>query len=469
MSVRGARSAGTGALLRVLGVVFGLSVIIGNSIGAGILRTPGEVASLLPTGWLFFGVWVAGGLYALLGTNALSELGTMLPRSGGQYIFARYTFGSYAGFLVGWSDWLSTCGSGAAIALVVGEYSGRLVPPLAPWRQGIALLSITIFALVQWAGVREGAATQVVTSALKTAAFAALIAACFLLGARHPLPPSAVQTSQVAPSLFAAIVLALQSVIYTYDGWSGALYFSEEVRNPERGIPRAMFGGVLALIAIYLLVNAAFVHVLPLRVMAGETLVAGTAAQAVFGGAGDRIIRWLTLLSMLSAINAILLMASRVLFAMGRDGLVGRAAVVRRVNAGGTPTFGLLVSALVAGAFILWSERFQAVIAVVSYFFVANYAVSFATVFVLRAREPGASRPFRAWGHPWTTAIALAVSVAFLGSALWVDRQHISFALFLLAASYPIFRVVTRGLARPSEAPPRQREGSNHPGPPTIQ
>ncbi len=469
MSDAGARRAGAGALLRVLGVVFGLSVIIGNSIGAGILRTPGEVATLLPTAWLFFGVWVAGGLYALLGSNALAELGTMLPRSGGQYVFARYAFGPYTSFLVGWSDWLSSCGSGAAIALVVGEYMGRLLPVLAPWRQGIALLTITIFVVVQWAGVREGAATQVVTSAVKTAAFVALIAACFLLGPRHPLPLAAVPPSSVAPSLFAAIVLALQSVIYTYDGWNGALYFSEEVRNPEREIPRVMFGGALALIAIYLLVNAAFVHVLPLRVMAGETLVAGTAAQAVFGGAGDRIIRWLTVISMFSAINAILLMASRVLFAMARDGLVGGGAAVRRVNPGGTPTTSLLVSAMVAAIFILGSERFQAVIAVVSYFFVANYAISFLAVFYLRARDSAAPRPYRARGHPWTTALALGVSVAFLGSALWVDRQHISLALLLLAVSYPLYRLVIRSGLPSSGTSYTRDDGSNHPGPPAIQ
>ncbi|MGI8497579.1 MAG: APC family permease [Gemmatimonadaceae bacterium] len=468
MVVAEARSAGSGALLRVLGVVFGLSVIIGNSIGAGILRTPGEVAALLPTTVLFFGVWVAGGLYALLGSNALAELGTMLPRSGGQYVFARHAFGPYTSFLVGWSDWLSTCGSGAAIALVVGEYMGRLVPPLAPWRQAIALLTISIFVVVQWAGVREGAATQVLTSAVKTAAFAALIAACFLLGARHPLPPAAARPTSVAPSLFAAIVVALQSVIYTFDGWNGALYFSEEVRNPEREIPRAMFGGVLALIAIYLLVNAAFVHVLPLRVMAGESLVAGTAAQAVFGGFGDPIIRWLTVISMFSAINAILLMASRVLFAIARDGLVGGGAVVRRVNPGGTPTTSLLVSALVAGVFILGSERFQAVIAVVSYFFVANYAISFSAVFLLRTRDAGVPRPYRAWGHPFTTALALGVSVAFLASALWVDRQHISLALLLLAVSYPLYRLVTRGRSPSARPWDTGNDGSNHPDLPAV-
>src|ERR1043165_2934173 len=119
-----------GRLLRILGVGFGLAVIIGNTIGAGIFRTPGAVAAELPHPLLFFAVWIAGGLYALLGALSIAELGTMLPRSGGQYVFARYALGEYAGFIVGWSDWISTCGTTAAVAIVIGEFTGALFPAL---------------------------------------------------------------------------------------------------------------------------------------------------------------------------------------------------------------------------------------------------------------------------------------------------------------------------------------------------
>src|SRR5687767_12998309 len=120
-----------GRLLKILGLGFGLAVIIGNTIGAGIFRTPGTIAEQLPNPWLFLGVWVVGGLYALLGAISLAELGTMLPRSGGQYVFARYALGEYAGFIVGWSDWISSCGSTATVALLIGQFSGALVPALA--------------------------------------------------------------------------------------------------------------------------------------------------------------------------------------------------------------------------------------------------------------------------------------------------------------------------------------------------
>src|ERR671929_1221895 len=117
-----------GHLLRVLGVGFGLAVIIGNTIGAGIFRGPGTIAGQLPAPAPFLLVWLAGGLYALLGAISLAELGTMIPRSGGQYVFARHTFGDYAGFIVGWSDWISTCGTSAFISLVIAQYAGVLFP-----------------------------------------------------------------------------------------------------------------------------------------------------------------------------------------------------------------------------------------------------------------------------------------------------------------------------------------------------
>ena len=238
-------------------------------------------------------------------------------------------------------------------------------------------------------------------------------------------------------SLIFALVLALQSVIYTYDGWSGVVYFSEEVRDPARNIPRSLFGGVLSIIGIYLLVNLALVYVLPLSKIAGDKLAIGTAAQAIFGPYGDTIIRSLTIISMLSAINAYHLMATRVLFSMSRDGLGSDKAT--KVNRGGTPTIALFVSATVAVLFILGGERFETVITVLAFFFVANYTMSFISVFVLRRREPELQRPYRAWGYPWTTALALLGSVAFLAGAVASDTRNSLYALLLLAASYPAY------------------------------
>src|SRR5687767_13891615 len=160
-----------GRLLRVLGVGFGLAVTIGNTIGAGIFRAPGEVARHLPDPWLFLAVWTAGGCYALLGAIQIAELGTMIPRSGGQYAFSRHALGEYAGFVVGWSDWISTCGSTAAVSIVVGEFAGALVPALRGRAPAVAVAVSTMFAIVQWRGIRAGSLVQNATSSLKAVAF----------------------------------------------------------------------------------------------------------------------------------------------------------------------------------------------------------------------------------------------------------------------------------------------------------
>src|SRR6201988_5401594 len=155
-----------GHLLRVLGVGFGLAVIIGNTIGAGIFRAPGTIAEQLPAPTPFLLVWIAGGIYALLGAISLAELGTMIPRSGGQYVFARYALGEYAGFIVGWSDWISSCGSTAAVALVVGTFSGALIPALNGKGSAIAAAVAIVFAVLQWLGTFWVSMVQIITSLL---------------------------------------------------------------------------------------------------------------------------------------------------------------------------------------------------------------------------------------------------------------------------------------------------------------
>lgn len=434
-----------GQLLRILGLGFGLAVTIGGTIGMGIFRTPGEIAGQLPNAWLLIGVWVAGGIYALLGAISVAELGTMIPRSGGFYVFAHRALGDYAGFIVGWSDWLSTCGTIAVIAMVIGEYSAKLAPRLAGREMYVALATVLFFTFLQWKGLRRGSVTQNLTSLLKAIVFVVLIAACFLLGGRGARESTS-QSVVLGLPLVAALVKALQGVLYTYDGWYSVIYFGEEVRHPERDVPRSMIGGVALVILIYVLINLALIYVLPLKELAGAELATGAAAQELFGASGDTIIRALAIVSMLSTINAYHLTAPRILLAMSRDRLIsGRAD---RVNEGGTPTTTLFISALVAILFIL-SGTFEKVLAVLAFFFVINYSISFLSVFVLRRREPEAPRPYRAWGYPWTTGLALLGSVAFLVGAVMSDinngvYENSVYALVLLAASYPIFLFLKR-------------------------
>src|SRR5690242_18451320 len=433
-----------GHLLRVLGVGFGLAVIIGNTIGAGIFRTPGTIAEQLPAPTPFLLIWLAGGLYALLGAISLAELGTMLPRTGGQYVFSRYALGEYAGFIVGWSDWISSCGSTAAVSLLIGTFTGALFPTLAGQSKTVAAAVAIVFAFLQWRGIVWGSNIQNLTSLLKALALLALIVAAFVLGGH-----GAFATTAPAPSTsitLAGIVVSLQLAIYTYDGWSGDITFSEEVKEPNRSIPRALFSGVLTIMAIYLLVNIALLYVLPMSQIAGKEFAAGEAANVMFGRHGDTIFRCLTIVSMLSGINALHLMATRVIFAMSRDGVVSKKAAV--VNEGGTATVALALSLLVALLFIVFGEKFETVITVLAFFFVVNYILSFVSLFVLRWREPDKPRPYRAWGYPITPALALIGSVLFLVGAMSASTRMSIYAVALLAASYPVYRLQTRARDR---------------------
>jgi len=448
-----------GRLLQVLGMWFGISAAIGNTIAAGIVRTPGNVAQWLPNPWLFLGVWILGGTYALLGASSLAELGAMIPRSGGQYNFSRRGIGEYAGFLVGWSDWLSTCGTNAAVAIVIGEYSLAFVPSLEEHTRKllIKLIAVSIiffFGVLQWRGVKWGSGAQLFTAALKTGAFVVLVAACFLLGgnlresaAAAAVPPPALPSGW---PLITAFLLAVQAVIYTVDGWDGVIYFGAEVKQPGRDVPRAIFGSVFSIMGIYLLLNAALLYVLPMSEVVGNNFALGAAANRVFGHFGDPVIRIIMIVSLLSCINACQMFAARTLFAMSSDRLFFEQA--SRVNPGGTPVVALFLSTLVGIIFVLGS--FEVVIAMLFFFFVANYTLSYVSLFLLRRREPDAPRPYRAWGYPWTSALALVASAVFLISSLALDFKTTMLqgqwwpppapmlAFIILLLSYPLFRIM---------------------------
>ncbi len=427
-----------------------MAAAIGNTIAAGIVRTPGDVARVLPNAWMFLAVWILGGLYAFSGASSMAELGAAIPRSGGQYNFSRRALGDYAGFIVGWSDWLSTCGTAAAVAIVISEYSGHLFPILAG-NTRVEILSIAIicgFGVLQWRGIRWGSGAQLSSAAMKTGAFLILVIACFLLGG--PAHKAAIESASsslplpVGWPMAIAIMLGLQAVIYTIDGWDGIIYFGEEVRQPGRDIPRAIFGSVFSIMGIYLLLNLIALYILPMDEIAGNNFVLGTVADRVFGTLGDPIIRSIMVVSMLSCLNANQLFCTRTLYAMSCDGLFFQRAT--RVNAGGTPTVSLFLSTIVGVLFVLISflsvNAFERVIAMLSFFFVANYTLSYFSVFALRRREPQMARPYRAWGYPWSTGIALAASVVFLIGSIVTDQKNAPLALGMLVLSYPVFRIL---------------------------
>jgi len=459
------RQFSRGRLLKVLGMWFGIAAAVGNAISAGIVRTPGDIASNLPNGWLFIGVWIVGGLYAFFSASSMAELGAAIPRSGGQYNFSRRAMGEYAGFVVGWSDWLSTCGTAAAVAIVISEYSivlSRYFPRLLPLLDGrVKAMSVAIilgFGVLQWRGIRWGGTAQLITAAVKTVGFLVLVLACFLKGgASHQAAVQSAHSSLTLASgwpLAVAFMLGLQAVFYSIDGWDGIVYFGEEVRQPGRDVPRAIFGSVASIMGIYLLLNLLPLYLLPMKEISGNTFVLGAVADRIFGALGDPIIRSIMVISMLSCLNANQLFCSRTLYTMSADGLFFRQAA--KVNPGGTPTISLLLSTIVGILFLLISflggHAFERIISMLSFFFVANYTLTYTSLFVLRKREPQMDRPYRAWGYPWTTGIALGGSVLFLIASIATDRQNAPWALAILVLSYPVFLVMKFVRRRESKA-----------------
>jgi APA family basic amino acid/polyamine antiporter len=427
-------------LQRILGLGFGLAVIIGSTIGIGILRTPGLVAGQLGTPSAILAAWIAGGLYTLIGAVCLTELGTMLPAAGGYYVYARRAFGETVGFAVGWTDWLTYTAVLGYISIGLGEFAAVLAPGLAPMVTPIAMAALAAFVALQWTGVRVSGRFQEVATAIKFAAFLALVIGCLALAGG-----SARAATPGAPPTFAGLIVALQSVVITFGGWQSALYFTEEDRDPRRNLPRAMIGGVAAVIVVYLLVNIALLAVLPVPDLARSTLPAADAAQIVLGGRGRQFITILSIVSLAPLLNAIMMIGTRILYAMARDGMLPAGAAT--VNAGGTPTVATLVTTAVAMVLIA-TGTFQRLVAVASFFLAVNYFVCCLALIVLRRREPDAIRPFRAWAYPWSAGIVAIGAGAFVAGALMADTPNALLALVLLVAGLGGWMVIGPGRLR---------------------
>jgi APA family basic amino acid/polyamine antiporter len=431
-----------GALLRILGVSFSVAVTLGSTIGIGILRTPGTVAAQLGNAWLVMAIWTVGGIYALFGALAVAELAATMPQAGGWYVYAHRALGEYAGFTIGWINWISFCTAVASITIVIGEYAGRLVPAYSGHATAIAIAVLLFFTLMHWLGLRLGSRAQELLSFATALAFVPLIVVCLVFG-RATASASVGATGVVVPQTVAAIFLALtvsfQSVIFTYDGWYGAVYFSEENTDPARNLPRSMLGAVVAIVALYLLVNLALLRVLPLSQLAQSPLAAADAAQLMFGVAGGEIITALSLLSSLSVTNAGFMQTPRILYGMSRDGLF--LPGVARVNHRGTPVVALIVGT-VTELLLVASGTFERLLAVTAFFFVLMYGSGFISLLVLRAREPGLPRPFLAWGYPWTTLVVVVLSCIFLVGVIINDTANSIYALTVVAISYPAYLFV---------------------------
>ena len=433
----------TVGLRRILGLGFGLAVIVGSTLGIGILRAPGLVAGQISNPSTILVLWLVGGLYTLVGAICLAELGTMLPQAGGYYVYARRAFGDVVGFAVGWTDWVTYCAVLGYVSIGIGEFTAVLVPSLSPFVKVVAVAALVGLVGLQLAGIRVSSRFQEATTAIKFAAFLAVVIAALVLA---PAATASASAPAPAPSLV-GVVVALQAVVITYGGWQSALYFTEEDRDPDRNLPRSMIAGVASVIVVYVLVNMALLAVLPIPDFARSTLPAADAAQILMGDRGRQVITLLSLVSLPPLLNAIMMIGTRILFAMSRDGVLWRRAA--EVTAGGTPMAATLTTTAVAVVLIA-SGTFQKLVAIASIFLVFNYSVCCLALLVLRVREPEHPRPFRAWGYPWSAVIVLAGAAAFLVAAVIGDTINAGEAAAVMAAGLLGRAIVARRRLAPA-------------------
>ncbi len=440
-------------LLKLLGVGFGIAVTIGGTIGTGILRKPGPIAAMLGDYWLIMGVWIAVSIYALLGVMCAVELGVSLPQAGSWYVYARRAFGNYFGFITGITSWLGTVSALGFGAYTMSEYIALLIPGVSPYLRIIAVMILISLTLFHFAGTKAGGRSQEILSFLKAVGLIAFVGLCFWYGDKVDYENLKITTEKLEkPALFFGIITALQSIFYTFDGWHTASYFSEENTDPAKSLPKSMITGVVLVIIIYLLVNAAILHILPLDILSHSKLAASDAILLIFGEKSAKIVTFFLMLSILGMLNAQIMFAPRVIFSMSRDGLF--PAFARKVNAGGTPsvampltTAGSIFLILIGGFFTIQGKEFSGVLSdIATFFFVMSYAAGFASLLKLRKTEPDLKRPYKVPGYPFVPWILLILSILFLAGAVYNDLKSSVFALVFLIFSYPLYKLQTKSL-----------------------
>ncbi len=417
---------------------FTLAVIIGGIIGLGILRTPGEIAAVVPDPLMFVSLWVLSGLFILLSTVVVAELVGMTPRSGGTYALVRRAYGPFPGFVIGWVDWLSFVADIAFKAVVITEFVSLLVPAASPWQTPLAIAVSSVFATVQLRGVALGAKVQ-----QAAAAAVALIIVGFtlvLVFAETAVSSSPSSVPHAAHGL-GAWSLVVASIIYTYDGWMYAAYFSGEIKGGSGAVARTCIKGLLIVILLYVFLVAALAWKVPLTSLAGSELALAAALEMVVSPLASTVVLVAAIVMLLAHQNLLYMSAPRILQALAVDGLAVRRA--GEISRGGNPIFGVLMSwGLSVGLIMIGGFDFLLQLSV--FFFLFLYVVLIVGVIILRSRQPDTDRPYRTWAHPWSTYICLIGWLLIALFQAFAEIETAAYAAIMVAISWPIYRGLVR-------------------------
>ena len=422
---------------RALPKRFVLAVTVGGVIGLGILRGPGEIAEVVTKPSLYLALWLLAGLFVLLSTAVSAELVGMTPRSGGFYALIRRAYGPYAGFVIGWADWLTYAADLALKAVVIVEFVAILFPESAAWSTPLAITITSIFAIIQLRGIGLGALIQECATALIGLGILALSLVLFFV---------AVPVADTAPSVATESTLndwslVVATIIFTYDGWLYASYFSGEIKGGAGTVARSCIKGMVIVIVLYMLLNLALVKSVGLASLAGSDLALARALELAIHPAAGTVIIAAAILILLSHQNLEYMSGPRILQALAEDGFVARRA--QKVGKGGNPVFAILITWLVSVGLILVGG-FEFLLLLSVFFFVPLYLALIAGIFILRRREPQAERPYRAWGHPYSTIVCLIGWTIITLFQAYVERETALYAVAMVAVSWPVYQYIAR-------------------------
>jgi len=422
---------------RALPSRFVLAVTVGGVIGLGILRGPGEIAEVVTKPSLYLALWLLAGLFVLLSTAVSAELVGMTPRSGGFYSLIRRAYGPYAGFVIGWADWLTYAADLALKAVVIIEFVAILFPESAAWSTPLAITVTSIFAVIQLRGIGLGAFIQELAAAVIGLvvigmALVLFIAEATVPGATIPVPVKS------EPSDWS---LVIATIIFTYDGWLYGSYFSGEIRGGAGTVARSCIKGMVIVIVLYMLLNLALVKSVGLASLAGSDLALARALELAIHPAAGTVIVTAAILILLSHQNLEYMSGPRILQALAEDGFLARRA--QKIGKGGNPAFAILITWMVSVGLILVGG-FEFLLLLSVFFFVPLYLVLIVGVLILRKREPGAERPYRAWGHPYSTIVCLIGWTIITLFQAYAERETALYAVAMVALSWPVYQYLAR-------------------------
>jgi APA family basic amino acid/polyamine antiporter len=431
------------------------AIAVADMIGIGVFTSLGFQVGGIPSAFSLVTLWVVGGITALCGALCYAELAAALPRSGGEYNFLSRIYHPAVGFLAGWIS--ATVGFAAPIAVAAmafGQYfqgafpgllDGVVAPPTVSLALGLALAWMV--SAVHLGGLAHSSLLQNVSTAIKVLLIIGFIVAGFAFGTPQPISfaPSAQDIGYILSAPFA---ISLVYVMYSYSGWNAATYIINEVRDPERSLPRSLLVATLIVLVLYVLLNAVFLYTTPMAKMAGQIDVAKVVGAEVFGATGGRLVAGLICIGLISAVSAMVWIGPRVTVAIGED-LPGLRILARKTKAG-VPAMAILLQLAVVTVMLL-TQKFETVVNYIQFSLTFCTFLAVLGVIVLRFTRPELTRPYRVWAYPVTPLIFLGVTGYMMFFQLTQKPVESVAGLLTMLAGLVVF-AVSRRLAPGSSA-----------------